>query len=89
MTSQYTDRYQALGISYPDPQTMCEGNCEGTGWYPQRLDDSTITEYEKAEWTAAHRAPEAHENGSKECDGWHFIKCEDCNGTGKKGDANG
>lgn len=21
---------------------------------------------------------------SKKCDGWHFIKCSDCNGTGKR-----
>ncbi len=29
-----TDRYQALGIPYPNPKTMCKGPCEGTGWVP-------------------------------------------------------
>ena len=44
----FTDRY---GGNYPDPKTVCKGQCEGMGWYP--------------------------ENGK-------FIKCPDCNGTGKQ-----
>lgn len=32
---EFTDRYQALGIAYPDPETMCKGDCEGIGVYPQ------------------------------------------------------
>lgn len=41
----FTDRYQALGIPYPDPKTMCKGPCEGVGVYPeprQRNPDGTI-----------------------------------------------
>jgi len=26
----YVDRYTALGIPYPDPATVCHGQCEGT-----------------------------------------------------------
>ena len=29
-----TDRYHALGISYPNPATMRDGECEGTGFVP-------------------------------------------------------
>jgi heterodisulfide reductase subunit B len=68
---EFTDRYKALGIPYPDVETMCLGQCEGTGWFPENDQTSEL-------WIAAHNA-EPHE-----CDGWHFVKCPDCNGTGKK-----
>ena len=31
---EFTDRYPALGIPYPDPETMCKGECDGVGWFP-------------------------------------------------------
>lgn len=34
MSIEFTDRYQALGIPEPDVNTMCKGQCEGTGVYP-------------------------------------------------------
>lgn len=79
----FTDRYQALGVPYPDSETMCAGSCEGMGVYPQRGDDPTITEAERELWSAAHNTPNAHEFDNGECDGYHFIKCPDCGGTGK------
>jgi len=30
---EITDRYGGTG---PDPDTMCKGQCEGTGWVPQK-----------------------------------------------------
>lgn len=87
---EITDRYQALGIPRPNPETMCQGDCEGTGWYPvydQRGDTreggsnvyprNDNTEAETAAWDAAEAEHPAD-------DGWHFIKCPDCNGTGLK-----
>ena len=78
---EFTDRYKALGIPYPDPETMCLGDCEGVGVYPHRR-QANETAYEVAAWQAAHDAPDAHKD--EECDGYHFIKCPDCNGTGKR-----
>lgn len=89
---EFTDRYKALGIPYPDLETMCKGQCEGTGVYPQFLAgpwlkagastlvvDSDVTGEETQRWHDVHtRSP--HE----ECDGWHFIKCTDCEGNGKR-----
>ena len=74
---EFTDRYQALGIPYPDPETMCKGQCEGTGFVP-------IARYEtdpvfKALWEECHANPH-----DEPCDGWHFVKCPDCKGTGKR-----
>ena len=70
----FTDRYQALGIPYPNVETMCLGQCEGTGWVP-------IFRGDKAPWDALWLEAEAKEPAE---DGWHFVKCPDCKGTGKK-----
>jgi len=74
---EFTDRYKALGIPYPDPKTMCQGQCEGTGWVPVERDDPDPVW--RTLWEAAHAKPH-----KEPCDGWHFVKCPDCNGTGKK-----
>ena len=42
---EYTDRYKAAGLAYPDPKTVCKGPCEGMGIYPEprtRNADGTI-----------------------------------------------
>ena len=78
---EITDRYQALGIPYPDPETMCEGQCEGTGWVPVMADE--LDEPWRTLWLEA-------EKKAKIKGGTHFVQCPDCNGTGKKkGEANG
>ena len=65
------DRYKALGIPYPDVETMCKGQCEGTGWFPENDQTSPF-------WQAAHNAR------GHDCDGWHFVRCPECDGTGKR-----
>ncbi len=72
---EYTDRYEALGIPYPDPATMCKGQCEGTGVVPIKHDETDPT-YRKL-WQEA-------EDKNPADDGWHFVKCPDCGGTGKR-----
>ena len=102
---EFTDRYTALGIPYPDPETVCRGQCEGTGWVPiyissgddrkdapqPRPDDET-DEALRALWYAAEkkdrskdtntgvRIPAVTDTGVR--DGWHFVDCLDCGGTG-------
>lgn len=68
------DRYTALGIPYPDPETMCAGQCEGTGVVPISKDD--MEEPYRTLWLEA-------ESLKHEDDGYHFVKCPDCGGTGK------
>jgi hypothetical protein len=72
---EFTDRYRALGIPYPNPKTICEGQCEGTGFVPIASDERD-TKFKRL-WDAA----EAEEHSE---DGWHLVKCPDCNGTGKR-----
>jgi len=73
MKYEFTDRYQALGIPYP--KCECNGQCEGTGFVPVTKDDTE--EPFRTLWLEA----EAKEPSD---DGWHFVKCPDCNGTGKR-----
>ncbi len=72
---EFTDRYKALGIPYPDPATVCHGLCEGTGVVPIHRDD-TDPVFKKL-WLEAEA--KQHED-----DGWHFVTCPACNGTGKR-----
>jgi len=73
---EITDRYQALGIPYPDVETMCEGQCEGTGVVPVSAEDRE--EPWRSLWLAAEAKKPAGKNGT------HYVMCPDCDGTGKK-----
>jgi DnaJ-class molecular chaperone len=72
---ELTDRYKILGIPYPDPQTVCKGQCEGTGMVPTYRNETDPECLSR--WIIEHCKYE------HECDGWHFITCPDCEGTGK------
>jgi hypothetical protein len=84
---EFTDRYQALGLPYPDPATMCDSQCEGTGVVPvymtpvraARPDEvRPIEEESDPRLIALWQQAEAREAAT---DGWHFVTCPDCNGT--------
>lgn len=80
---EFTDRYQALGIPYPDPETCCH-DCDGTGWRPIKgahPDDPAAPTSDLctdpallALWAAAEAVEHAE-------DGWHFVVCPTCSGT--------
>lgn len=67
---EFTDRYQALGIPYPDPATVCKGQCDGCGVYPFQPhgyarfharegecvpSDSEQTQHELLDWDYLHK----------------------------------
>lgn len=85
--TQFMDRYQALGIPYPDPKTMCKGQCEGTGWIPHKhtklYKDSDLQPVADPSDKLYDQLWEEAEKVAPTDDGWHFLKCPDCNGTGK------
>ena len=72
---EFKDRYKALGIPYPDPATTCMGDCEGTGVVPVHEDDPDDRYFQ------AWRDAEAKQPSE---DGYHFLICPDCDGTGKR-----
>lgn len=95
---EFVDRYDLLNIPHPSPETMCKGQCEGMGIYPQFLAgpwlasnasrlvmDEIPTKEEIKRWHEAHAASRHRgQDADGPCDGWHFITCPDCNGTGKQ-----
>jgi hypothetical protein len=82
MNMQFTDRYDALGIRPPSTLTVCRGLCEGTGVVPVRRPDPAVpaTEHDLrliALWGQA-------ETAEPDDDGWHFVTCPDCAGSGRQ-----
>jgi Zn finger protein HypA/HybF involved in hydrogenase expression len=92
LDEEFFDRYDALGIERPDPKTMCHGQCEGTGWVPIGPPEGRVPEG-RLFCPADNEEPwrtlwlEAEEKDPTD-DGYHIVKCPDCEGTGKdQGDA--
>lgn len=77
-TFEFTDRYKASGIPYPDAATMCKGQCEGMGVVPVHKD--MPNDHEGA-WHDLWLKAEAKDPTD---DGWHFIVCPTCKGTRKR-----
>ncbi len=74
-TFEVSDRYTATGRPHPNRWTICKGDCEGMGFYP--TDDPT-------EWPPGTRPAGTPEPDGTPDDGWRFIKCPKCNGTGRR-----
>jgi hypothetical protein len=75
---EFTDRYEALGIPYPDLDTVCKGQCEGTGVIPVYINSHQPDLTLQIAWK------EMHDKYPHECDGWHFVICPTCKGKGKR-----
>jgi hypothetical protein len=73
---QITDRYGGPQ-NHPDQTTMCHGLCEGIGRIPVMGGDSD--EALRHLWADCH-----NEAGIHDCNGWHFVVCPDCEGSGKR-----
>jgi hypothetical protein len=71
----FTDRYDALGMAPPDTTTMCDGQCDGTGFVPISADDR------EEPWATLWKEAEEEEHSE---DGWQFVTCPDCTGSGKR-----
>lgn len=83
---EFDDRY---GGRKP-PWNYCRGGCEAMGVVPVSLgrgygDGEAYVEAEEGRLLdlalAQHERGEGHEDGR--CDGWHFVRCPDCGGTGE------
>jgi len=85
----YTDRYDALGIDPPDPKTVCKGQCEGTGWVPIYMSagdgrmsgGESVHTVDEDDPTFIKLWQEA-EVIKPSLDGYHFVQCPACEGTG-------
>ena len=86
MTIEFTDRY---GGRAPSWLRGCHDDCEAMGWVPVFVavrgaePDEVVMGGETnprllALWEATH----AQEHDGP-CDGWHFVKCAGCDGSGR------
>lgn len=94
MTYQFVDRYSTTGKPYPDKRTMCK-RCDGMGCYPikslkmhDNYDASWMNEEDFEDeflWQKAHKAGNVIKRFIHQfrCDGWHFVECKNCGGTGR------
>jgi len=73
VSKEFIDSY--ANIPPPDPKTVCLGRCNGTGVVSLSFHE-TDPKWKKM-WD------EAGGWGATK-DGWHFVKCPDCNGSGKR-----
>src|SRR2546423_962793 len=82
----FTDRYDALHMPHPDQETVCEGPCEGTGFVPINLNSGILDPVYRALALDQHlsRCDRYREAREGACDGWHFVRCQHCQGTGKR-----
>lgn len=80
----FTDRYGGNPTSW---LRGCFADCEAMGYFPLCNPDkqtgsvrlnTTLTPRDLMVWNKAHDAA-----GDHECDGWHFVKCEVCGGSGR------
>lgn len=71
------DRYSALGIPAPAPETMCPDQCEGTGFVPVGSDET------EEPWRSLWAEAEAKGKAPSD-DGYYFVRCPTCQGTGKR-----
>lgn len=71
---EYTDRY---GGRTPSHLRGCFGQCEAMGVYPVSSTDPELTTAER------QRIHERILVEGPAADGWYFITCPECNGTGR------
>lgn len=78
MDVEFVDRYSACGIPEPCRWTICRGQCEGMGYVPIHRDDPSPG------FRALWREADEEDPSDDPDDGWHFVKCPSCGGTGKR-----
>jgi 8-oxo-dGTP pyrophosphatase MutT (NUDIX family)/2'-5' RNA ligase len=71
-------RYGTGADAFPDPATLCPGDCEGMGVVPIKLDylEGPDLEIYLPLWEAAEAV-------EPDPSGWHFVPCPTCGGSGK------
>lgn len=83
---EFTDRYGG----YRPPWNYCRGGCDAMGVIPVKLTRDSASGLVMASASDRrlpmlafdqHKRGEGHEDGR--CDGWHFVQCPDCGGSGE------
>lgn len=80
MNIEFTDRY---GGNPPSWLRGCHGECEAVGFYPEPCSAYEPPEGGAFSVTATAPCPRPSEHLRTDFDGWHFLRCPDCEGTGR------
>ena len=85
---EVSTRYGGGAEALPDPKTMCGGDCEGTGYVPVNFREPSPGQayfvYSDEDDRLYHDPWDAAEAADPSEDGYHFLPCPQCGGTGKK-----
>ena len=83
-------RYGGQNAALHNPDTVCSGECDGAGVFPLKSHKwlSGKDERNNASPPPLVAAEQRMWDDAEACqptkDGWHFVKCPTCGGTGKK-----
>lgn len=82
MDVEFTSRYGPAGP--PSWLRGCHARCEAMGWYPtqERCEESGVDPY-RCTRGLGHDGPHETDFASVPDDGWFFVRCQSCNGTGR------
>lgn len=80
---EWNDRY---GGKWPDPKTVCDGPCEGMGTWPaySRAHD-TLNSVDRCTPIDDDHDAIVAVGATPGDDGWAFLTCSTCGGTGRIG----
>lgn len=78
MNIEFTDRY---GGTPPSWLQGCHGECEATGWYPEPCARTERDGGSGPGPVDPCQKPDDHL--AADFDGWHFLRCGECKGTGR------
>lgn len=92
---EFTDRYDALGIKPPPLILVCRADCDGVGVVPVFVDSEERRADRRRQGRTIWAPPEEcdprmialwdeAEREAQTDDGWHFVRCPDCAGTGRQ-----
>lgn len=79
---EFTDRYKATGIPYPD-ENSCD-SCEGMGLYPIRAEELNKGACKSPEGKLLVIGQKEEDGKPSPDDGYLFVQCPICKGSRKK-----
>ena len=78
---EISDRYSATGTPYPDPKTMCEGECDGMGVYPTQKTNLNKEAVKAKGGRLLIIGQKRKNNEPVEEDDFVMVKCPECCGS--------
>ena len=78
---EITDRYSATGTPRPEPETVCEGDCDGMGYYPENKESLNIEAVKVKGGSLLIVGQVNDDKTPTEEDSHVFVMCPECCGS--------